>query len=329
LKIESFETYDPKKWDNRMPKLTFDLDVLRSYVAGIDLGTFARAADRLGRSNSAISAQLKKLEEQVGTPLLQKSGRNLVPTDTGEILLTYAKRLLELNDEAASAVRDPGLEGQMRIGLQQDFGEGLLTKILGDFSRAHPRIHVEAQLTSNAELIDLVRRGRVDLAVAWKSGDETPYNELLAEPELCWIGAAAHPEISFSKDRPLPLVVAEQTCLMRTAGVAALDQAGIPWRIAFTSASLSGIWSAVAAGLGLTVRTRLGLPDSLQICDGLPRLPTIGLVLHQAEPVQTEAIRRLSAIIREELLTFLSAGVTPDKGAAATLISPAASRRRA
>lgn len=284
-----------------MQRLTFDLEVLRSYVTGIDLGTFARAANRLGRSTSAISAQLKKLEEQVGTPLLQKSGRNLIPTDTGEILLTYARRLLELNDEAASAVSDLDLEGKVRIGLQQDFGEGLLTKILGDFTRAHPRIHVEVQLTSNKELIDLVKWGRIDLAVAWKSGDETPYHELLAEPELCWIGAVSHPEISFSIDRPLPLVVAEQTCLMRAAAVTALDRTGIPWRIAFTSTSLSGIWSAVAAGIGLTVRTRLGLPDYLRVYDGLPQLPKIGLILHRTEAIPTKVIQRLSEIIREEL----------------------------
>jgi DNA-binding transcriptional LysR family regulator len=290
-----------------MQRLTFDLDVLRSYVTGIDLGTFARAADRLGRSTSAVSAQLKKLEEQVGMPLLQKSGRNLVPTDTGELFLAYSRRLLDLNDEAASAVCDIALEGKVRIGLQQDFGEGLLTKILGDFARARPHVHVEAQLTSNAELIHLVRSDRIDLAVAWRGGEETPYSELLAEPSMCWIESATLPEIQFSTDQPLPLVVAEHTCLMRTAAAAALDRAGIPWRIAFTSTSLSGIWSAVAAGIGVTVRTRLGLPDYLRVVDGLPQLPTIGLVLHYAETAQTEAVKRLSAIIREKLLTVFSA----------------------
>ena len=293
-----------------MQRITFDLDVLRSYVAGIDLGTFARAADRLGRSTSAVSAQLKKLEEQVGLPLLRKSGRNLVPTDTGETLLAYARRLLELNDEAASAVRDIRLEGEARIGLQQDFGESLLTKVLGDFTRAHPRIHVEARLTCNEELMDLIRTGRVDLVLAWRSGESTPYSEPLAEPPMCWIGSAAHPPVALSKNRPLPLVVAEPPCLMRTAAEAALDRAGIPWRIAFTSASLSGIWSAVAAGIGLTVRTRIGLPAYLTERDDLPALPAIGLVLHRAEDKPAEAVARLAAIIREELVTLL---YTPEK----------------
>jgi DNA-binding transcriptional LysR family regulator len=284
-----------------MPPTTFDLDVLRSYVTGIDLGSFAKAADRLGRSTSAVSAQLKKLEEQVGLPLLRKSGRNLVPTDTGETLLAYARRLLTLNDEAASAVRDIRIEGEVRIGLQEDFGESLLTRVLGDFTRAHPRIHVEVRLTRNAELIALIRTGRLDLALAWKGSDQTPYSEFLSESSMRWIGAAAHPPAPLDKDRPLPLVVAEAPCLMRTAAAAALDKAGIAWRIAFTSASLSGIWSAVAAGIGLTVRTSLGLPGYLRAYDFLPPLPSVGLVLHRAEAEPAEAVSRLAAIVREEV----------------------------
>lgn len=287
-----------------MQRLTFDLDILRSFVTGIDLGTFGRAADRLGRSTSAVSAQLKKLEDQVGMPLLRKSGRNLLLTEAGEALLAYARRLLALNDEAASAICDINLEGKVRIGLQQDFGEGILTRILGDFTRAHPRILVEVKLTSNSELLKLIKSGELDLAVAWDSGEETPYSTLLAQPAMCWIGPAERLDISYSKDRPLPLVMAESYCLMRVAALSALDKAGIPWRISFASASLGGIWSAVAAGLGVTVRTGLGLPGYLQVYEGLPQLPTVGLVIHHSEAVQTEAVRRMSQIISEELLFF-------------------------
>lgn len=112
-----------------MQRITFDLEVLRTFVTGIELGSFAKAAERLGRSTSAISAQLKKLEEQVGEPVLRKSGRGLALTLAGESLLGYARRLLELNDEAAVAVRGVNLEGWVRIGLQEDFGEHVLTTI--------------------------------------------------------------------------------------------------------------------------------------------------------------------------------------------------------
>lgn len=149
-----------------MQRITFDLDVLRTFVVGIELGSFANAAERLGRSTSAVSAQLKKLEEQVGEPVLRKSGRGLVLTAAGETLLAYARRLLELNDEAAIAVRGVDLEGWVKVGLQEDFGEDVLTKILGNFARAHPRVRVEARVSRNAELLDLVTSGRLDLALA-------------------------------------------------------------------------------------------------------------------------------------------------------------------
>lgn len=106
-----------------MGRVTFDLEDLRSYVTGIELGSFAKAAERLGRSTSAVSAHLKKLEQQVGTPILRKAGRNMVMTEAGETLLGYARRLLELNDEAAAAVRGLDLHGRVRLGLQEDFGK--------------------------------------------------------------------------------------------------------------------------------------------------------------------------------------------------------------
>jgi DNA-binding transcriptional LysR family regulator len=288
-----------------MRHLTFDPYVLRSFVLGIELGSFAKAADHLGRSTSAISAQLKKLEDQVDSPILRKSGRGMVLTPTGEILFGYAKRLLELNDEAATAVRGAELEGCVRLGLQEDFGEQLLTAALGNFARAHPHIRIEARVSRNAELLDFVTSGRLDLALAWNSGNSTPYNQFVAEPHMCWIGRANWTYTANSK--PLPLVAFESPCLMRSAATNALDHAGIPWRIVFTSPSLSSIWAAVSAGLGITVRTQAGLPTHLHVLDGLPELPKIGLILHQAESKPAPPVRRLAEILLanlDDLLLF-------------------------
>ena len=109
-----------------MSQTNFDVAALRSFVTGMDLGSFAKAADRVGRSTSAVSAQIRKLEEQVGAPLFRKAGRGLGPTDAGEVMLRYARRLVELNDEAIAAARGTDLEGWVRLGLQEDFGESLL-----------------------------------------------------------------------------------------------------------------------------------------------------------------------------------------------------------
>ncbi|MHA6204979.1 LysR substrate-binding domain-containing protein [Dyella soli] len=288
-----------------MRRVTFDLDVLRSFVTGVELGSFARAAERLGRSTSALSAQLKKLEEQAGTPVLRKAGRGMVLTEAGETMLAYARRLLELNDEAASALRGAQLEGGVRLGLQEDFGESLLPGVLGRFARAHPRVRVEVRIARNAELLDRLASGRLDLALAWDAGVTTPYAEHLGDVPMCWIGAGG---LDPARLRPpgeaLPLVMLEAPCLMRTAAITALDRANIPWRIAFTSASLAGIWAAVAAGLGLSLRTSCGLPPSVRALAPqsvmLPSLGSLGLRLHRAEADPAPAITQLASILARQ-----------------------------
>ena len=223
-----------------MRRVNFDLDVLRSFALGVELGSFAKAADRLGRSTSAVSAQLKKLEEQAGTALLRRQGRGMVLTEPGETMLAYARRLLELNDEAAAALQGGALEGWIRLGLQEDFGEALLPDVLGRFARAHPKVRIEARIARNAELLDRVAGGRLDLALAWDAGAPTltPHAERLGEIPMRWIGPAQG-ELDWSPegDEPLPLVSLDAPCLMRTAATTALDRAGIAWRIAFTSAA--------------------------------------------------------------------------------------------
>jgi DNA-binding transcriptional LysR family regulator len=285
-----------------MRRVNFDLDVLRSFAAGMDLGSFAKAADRLGRSTSAVSAQLKKLEEQVGTPILRKSGRGLTLTEAGETMLAYARRLLELNDEAVVAVHGIELEGWVRLGLQEDFSEALLPEVLGRFMRAHPKVRIEARVARNAELLDRVTSGRLDLALAWSDGAPTAHCERVAQIPMCWIGSAGGREAwRTSRIEPLPLAALEAHCLLRAAATNALDRAGVAWRLAFVSPSLGGLWAAAAAGLGVTVRTPIGLPASVRRLepreDGLPDLPMLGLVLHRAEAEPGPAVGRLASIM--------------------------------
>ena len=285
-----------------MRRVTFDLDVLRSFATGMDLGSFAKAADRLGRSTSAVSAQLKKLEAQAGAPIFRKVGRGLALTEAGETMLAYARRLIDLNDEAAAAIHGVELEGWVRLGLQEDFSEALLPEVLGRFTRAHPKVRIEARVARNAELIERVISGRLDLALAWSDGALTSHSERVAETPMCWVGSAARREAwKASSGEPLPLAALEAPCLLRTAATNALDRAGIAWRLAFVSPSLGGLWAAAAAGLGVTVRTPIGLPASVRPLargeSGLPALPSLGLVLHRAEAEPGPAAARLAAIM--------------------------------
>ena len=285
-----------------MSRITFDLDVLRSFAAGVDLGSFAKAADRVGRSTSAVSAQLKKLEERAGTPIFRKAGRGLALTEAGETMLAYARRLLDLNDEAAAAIHGARLEGWVRFGLQEDFSEALLPEVLRRFMRAHPKVRIEARVARNAELIDRVTSGRLDLALAWSGGARTPHSERVAEIPMRWIGPADGRAIwPAAHGEPLPLAALEAPCLLRAAAAKALDGAGVAWRLAFVSPSLGGLWAATAAGLGVTVRTPVGLPASLRALApgeaGLPGLPSLGLDLHRAEAEPGPAAARLASII--------------------------------
>ncbi|MFS2006226.1 LysR substrate-binding domain-containing protein [Duganella sp. CT11-25] len=295
-----------------MRRITFDLDVLRTFVTGVDMGSFAKAADRLGRSTSAVSAQLKKLEDQLGMPVLRKEGRGMVTTSAGEALLGYARRLLELNDEAATAVRGAELAGSVRLGMQEDFGEHILTDVLGRFARVHPKLRIEAQVARNAELMAQLAGGRLDLALAWEyvgTAPPTPYGQEVARLPLRWICAAegVPPPLAGGAAEPLPLVLMEAPCMMRSAAIGALDRAGIAWRIAFSSPSLGGVWAAVAAGLGVTVRTSLALQPSLRVLEapGLPPLPEIGLRLHRGAEELDPPAQRLHDIVLEALAPLL------------------------
>lgn len=291
-----------------MRPTTFDLDALRSFVAGVELGSFAKAAERRGRSTSAISAQLKKLEEQAGQPVLRRQGRGLALTEAGEALLGYARRLLELNDEAVVALQDTALQGWVRLGLQEDFGEHMLPDVLGRFARAHPQVRIEARIARHQELLARVEAGQLDLALAWDSGAASAHRQAQAAWPLRWIAAGGRsaPDVAdWSGAAPLPLVMLEAPCLLRTAATTALDRAGIPWRIAFTSASLGGVWAAVRAGLGITLRTPAGVPAGLALlppgAGGLPALPALGLSLHRAAAVPPPAVARLAEILQQRL----------------------------
>ncbi|MDX8539123.1 MULTISPECIES: LysR substrate-binding domain-containing protein [Mesorhizobium] len=292
-----------------MRRVTFDLDVLRTFVTGMELGSFAKAAERLGRSTSAVSAQLKKLEEQAATPIFRKSGRGLALTEAGETMLGYARRLLELNDEAAAAIHDVELEGWVRLGLQEDFGEAVLPEVLGRFARAHPKVRIEARIARSHELADRITQGSLDIALAWHNGASLPYSRQVADVQMRWIGPAKPIELGAPGGEPLPLVALEAPCLLRTVATETLDRAGLSWRMAFSSPSLGGIWAAVGAGLGLTIRTDIGLPANVRAMAsgtlGLPALPKMALVLHQKDAELDPVAARLAEILLQAAVEAL------------------------
>ena len=296
-----------------MATRSLDLDAMRTFVLGLQLGSFAKAASRVGRTPSAVSEQMTRLEVQAGKRLLRRKGRGLEPTEAGEIMLNYGRRLLDLNDEALAAVRGADLHGWVRLGLPQDFSERWLPDVLGRFARQHPRVRIEVRSDHSGEMIEQVETGRLDLALVWgePKGD---LSEILARLPIRWIGSA-DVDVHWNSGESVPLVVFEPPCRFRAAGIAALDASGIALRLAFTSPSLAGLWAAVAAGLGYSLRTPAGLPGSVRMMDsarlGLPELPSVALSLKQAKGDPPPAVALLTSVLRETLDDALDPFLAP------------------
>lgn len=287
-----------------VPRVNFNMDVLRTFVTGVELGSFAKAAQRLGRSQSAISTQLRRLEEQAGKPLFKKFGRGLALTNAGETLLSYAKRILELNDEAIDGLQESEVEGWVRLGIPQDFAEGWLTGVLGQFARSHPKVRVEVRAEQNVAVIERLVQGELDLALTWGADDRVRAEPLIDLP-MVWIGRPDWAGLKRLGSEQLPLIAFEPPCVFRSAGIAALDRVGVGWRLSFTSPSLAGLWAATEAGLGLTLRTQIGLPRSLTVLkpvsSGLPTLPKVQLTLCRKKRGGAAAVNRLAEILRETI----------------------------
>ncbi|MGH6617482.1 LysR substrate-binding domain-containing protein [Sphingomonas sp.] len=294
-----------------MQSPNLDMDVLRTLVLAEQLGGFVHAAGRIGRSQSAVSQQIRKIEEQIGQTLFRKQGRGLVATAAGEILLAYARRILELNDEALVAINGLAASGTVRLGLPGDFADSWLPAVLGRFNRALPTARLEAVVDRNRALIERLDRGELDLVLAINQGNRADALVLERLPAT-WIGAGPG-QLAWNAGDPLPLVLSDPPCFFRQRALATLEEGGIPWRVVLTSPSVQGIWAAVEAGLGVTLRITVGLPATLRrigAAEGLPD-PTgepFTLSLHDGGRALPPAARQLYDFVGDVLIARVGAG---------------------
>jgi DNA-binding transcriptional LysR family regulator len=273
--------------------LNLPTNLLRSFVAIVDTGSMLSATEKVFLTQSALSLQIKRLEELVQQPLFVRDGRRLLLTGAGETLLGYARRLLHLHDEALQAVKGGRYAGQVRFGTVQDFAETFLTGILARFAELHPEAQVFARVAGTAELQELLERGQLDVMVGF-AGPDDGYGVRTAP--MRWYG-----EATLALRQPVPLAVLEKPCRFREAAVRTLESHGIAWRLAVETPNLSTLRSAVAAGLGITARTDLFLRDFQPADDaGLPALPGVACIL-QAGPQPAGPVRRLAELTRETL----------------------------
>jgi DNA-binding transcriptional LysR family regulator len=233
-----------------------DLELLRSFVSVVEAGGFTRAGERVHRTQSTVSQQIKRLEEDVGQVLLHRDGKDVRPTDAGERLLAYARRLLSLAEEARDVLRQPDSEGAIRLGIPEDFAAYRLAKLLGAFSRSHPNLRLDVRADQSKNLARDLERGELDLALYKREAGEK--GAIAVWPErVHWVTSKSHP---VDIDVPsVPLIGFPLGCIYRAGAIHALERAGRAWHTAYTSSSLAGIQAAVAAGMGLSILSEMSI----------------------------------------------------------------------
>jgi DNA-binding transcriptional LysR family regulator len=236
--------------------IMLDLELLRSFVSVVDSGGFTRAGERVHRTQSTVSQQIKRLEDDFGQPLLNRTGKEVTPTEAGERLLSYARRLLSLAEEARDVLSRPGNEGAIRLGVPEDFAAYRLTKLLASFSRSRPGLRLDVRVDQSTYLRRDLERGELDLALFKRGAGEK--GGIAVWPErVHWVTSKAHP--IDAEIRSVPLIGFPTGCLYRARAIHAIESAGRAWHMAYTSSSLTGIQAAVAAGLGLSILSEIAV----------------------------------------------------------------------
>ena len=277
-----------------------DLDQLQTFIAISDTGSFTKAADTVFRTQSAVSMQMRRLEERIGKPLFEKDGRTNKLTEEGERLLSYARRLLRLSRETLAAFDESQLEGQVRIGTPDDYADRFLPEIMGRFARSNPRIEMSVICEPTLNLAELVRRGQLDLALVTQC-DDVNVTEIVRREPLLWVTSASH---AVHEEPVVPLAVGRPTCQWRRSATETLQRSGREYRVLFTSWSATVVIASVLSGLAVSVLPECALRPGMRVlgeADGFTPLPDCQIGILRGHTGQRELIEAVARHITESL----------------------------
>jgi len=260
-----------------------DIDQLRTFIAIAETGSFTRAAEVVHKTQSAVSMQMKRLEERIGKPIFERDGRQSKLTDDGERLLDYARRIVKLNTEALTTIASTNLSGRVRLGVPDDYADRYLPEIMARFSRSHPDVELTVQCEPIVQLVGLIDRGELDLAIVTHDAAGRPA-EVIRRERMLWVSSSRH---AVHLEEPLPLALArpyvgDRMCPWRRAALPRLEEIGRPYRILYTSSNSTALSAAILAGLAVSVFPESGLRPGMRVLgpgDGFPPLPAFDIAL--------------------------------------------------
>jgi DNA-binding transcriptional LysR family regulator len=256
-----------------------DVDHLRTFIAIAETGSFTRAADLVHKTQSAVSMQMKRLEERIGRPIFERDGRASKLTEDGERLLDYARRIIKLNVEALAAFGDDDLSGRVRLGVPDDYADRYLPEIMARFSRSYPGVELTVVCEPSVELVKRVETDELDLAIVTATESHRA-TETFRQERLLWVTSNRH---AVHMEEPLPLALGPVSCCWRRAALARLEALDRPHRIVYCSGNAGALCAAVLAGLAISVFPESALRPGMRVLtpgDGFPDLPPcrVGLV---------------------------------------------------
>ncbi|MCI5060636.1 MAG: LysR family transcriptional regulator [Alphaproteobacteria bacterium] len=273
-----------------------DIDLLRAFLTIYEGGSFSHAAEKLGRTQSTISQQIKKLEEILGKDVFIRTNRSVSLTTEGEVLLSYARQMIAINDEIIGRISKPDISGTVRLGAPEAFTTNHLPEVLIQFSKSHPSVALEVECGLSHHLVDKFEKGNFDLILIKRDNKTKIYGNKIWCETLVWAGLEKQ---KFKMDDTVPLILSPVPCVYRSKVVEALDKKKMRWKAVFTSASMAGRIAAARAGLGITVIPKEmlsythGLISLGQDC-GLPAISAIEIELIQNEQNASDAAQRLA-----------------------------------